>query len=101
MLHNERFGALIVSCLVTLGRKAPRSAWVAAARTFSFTAAVRMVDRVHRDASVGGADAQPAVASGLADRDIFVIRVGKLPDGSFAARMQEPDLAAGHLDLAV
>src|SRR3979490_930841 len=43
------------------------------------------VARVHRDAAVMGLAAEPAVATGLADRDVHVIRVRDRADGGGAA----------------
>src|ERR1700730_8163236 len=46
---------------------APRGHRMTAAGGAAFAAAVRMIDRVHRDAAVVGLAAEPAIATGLAD----------------------------------
>ena len=46
-----------------------------AARGTAFAAAMRMVDRVHGDAANARQLAEPAIAAGLADRDVRVVRV--------------------------
>src|SRR6185503_6803897 len=71
------------------------------AGALAFTTAVRMVDRVHGNTAVGRADAEPAVASCLADRDVLVVGVGQLADRGAAAGVKKADFAAGHLHLAV
>src|ERR1700748_2234682 len=48
---------------------------VAAARGAPFAAAMGVIDRVHGHAAVMRAAAQPALAPGLADRDVHVIGV--------------------------
>jgi hypothetical protein len=51
---------------------------------FAFAAAVRVIDRIHRNAAIVRALAQPALAPGLAERNVFVIDVAHLPDGRHA-----------------
>src|SRR5262245_34351846 len=74
-LHDELFRALAISCLVTLCRQAPRRHRVPSARGFSFAAAERMIDRVHRDAAHVRPQPEPAAAPGLTDRHVLVIEV--------------------------
>src|SRR5262249_24172187 len=71
--------------LLALGRLAPRRDRVAAARGAAFAAAMRVIDRVHGDAAIVRAAAQPALAPGLADRDVHVIGVRHAADGGAAA----------------
>src|SRR5712664_4662902 len=59
----------------------------------AFAAAVRMIDRVHRDAAVMRLAAEPAIATGLADRNIHVIRVRHRSDGPGAAAVNQALLA--------
>src|SRR5258706_8240825 len=59
----------------------------------AFAAAVRMVDRVHGDAAVVRLAAEPAIATGLADRDIHVIGDGHRADGAGAAAVNQALLA--------
>src|SRR5882757_5307162 len=71
---------------------------MAAAGGAAFAAAVRMVDRVHGDAAVVRLAAEPAIATGLADRDIHVIRVGNRADGAGAAAVNQALLARVQTD---
>src|ERR1700710_13196 len=64
----------------------------------AFTAAVRMVDRVHGDAAVVRLAAEPAIATGLADRDIHVVRIGDRADGGGAAAVNQALLAGIEAD---
>src|SRR6202166_2565117 len=64
----------------------------------AFAATVRMVDRVHGDAAVVRLAAQPAIATGLADRDIHVIRIGHRADGPGAAAVNQALLAGVQAD---
>src|SRR5512135_268031 len=79
-LDDERVGTLVVAGLLALGLPAPRRRGVAAARRLAFAAAHRVVDGVHRDAPVVRLPAEPAVAAGLADRDVLVLDVADLAD---------------------
>src|SRR5882762_6587610 len=87
--ENESVGRLVRPRLLALGRLAPWGHRMTAARGAAFAAAVRMVDRVHGDAAVMRLAAEPAVAAGLADRDIHVIRVGHRTDGPGAAAVNQ------------
>src|SRR5207248_2247256 len=76
--------ALVVARLVSAGRLSPGRDRMASTRSFAFTTAVRMVDRVHHYAAVGRADAQPARASSFADADVLVVQIAHLTDGRHA-----------------
>src|SRR5690348_14183346 len=65
--NDELVGRLVVTGAGTLGRLAPRSDRVTAARSPAFTTAVRVVDRVLGDAAGQGALAEPAVAPCLGE----------------------------------
>src|SRR3984885_8857637 len=96
--ENESVGRFVRTGLLALGRLAPRGHRVAAARGTAFAAAVRMVDRVHDDAAVMRAPAQPARTAGLADRDIHVVRVGHRTDGAAATAVHQALLAGIQTD---
>src|SRR6202011_2685510 len=96
--ENESVGRFVRTGLLALGRLAPRRDRMAAARGAAFAAAVRMVDRVHRDAAVMGLAAEPAVATGLADRDVHVVRVRDRADGARAAAVNQALLAVVQTD---
>src|SRR6202022_293858 len=83
--ENESIGRLVRTGLLALGGLAPRGHRMPAARGAAFAAAVRMVNRVHGDAAVVRLAAEPAVTTGLADRDIHVVRIGHRADGAGAA----------------
>src|SRR5215218_1032367 len=74
--HDEFVGPLVGAGLRALGRLTPRGHRVAPARGTAFAAAMRVVDRVHGDAAIVRALAEPALAAGLAEIDIAVVRVG-------------------------
>src|ERR1700722_19470932 len=69
-----------------------------AARGAAFTTAVRMVDRVHGDAAVVRLTAEPAVTTGLADRDVHMVRIGYRTDGAGAAAVNQALLARVQTD---
>src|SRR4051794_10408358 len=108
---DELVGRLVVTGTGALGRLAPRSDRVTAARGPAFTAAVGVVDRALGDAAGQRALAQPAGAAGLGQRLVGVVRVGHRADGRHAiradvallARVQpdddHPAVAADDLDI--
>src|ERR1700677_4977428 len=75
---DKRVGPLVVACLVAACRLTPRGHRMTAAGGLTFTAAVRVIHRVHGYATVAGTNALPAIASGLADGDILVIGIANL-----------------------
>src|SRR5262245_45610981 len=79
-IHNEFVGALTVARLIAACRLAPRRHRMATARGLAFTAAVRVVHRIHRHTAVVRTLAHPALAAGLADRDVLVVEVADLAD---------------------
>src|SRR5579872_640829 len=87
--RDELCGALVTARLVALGRLAPRRHRMATAGGATFAAAERMVDRVHGDTAHRRHAALPAIAPGLADIDVAVIRVGYRTDGSKAALVDQ------------
>src|SRR5215207_11444168 len=91
--QDELVGPLVGARLGPFGRLAPRGHRMAPARGAAFAAAVRVVDRVHGDAAVVRALAEPAVAAGLADRNVHVVRVGDSADRGVALPVHEPLLA--------
>ena len=50
---------------------------------------MRMVDRVHGDAAVMRLASEPAVTTGLADRNVHVVRVGDCADSAGAAAVNQ------------
>src|SRR5271154_355105 len=91
---NDEFGGLLVGPgLLALGGLAPRGDRMAAARAAAFAAAERVIDRVHGDAAIVRHAPEPALAPGLADRDVHVIGIGHRADGRHAAAMDQALLA--------
>src|SRR5438309_10782970 len=70
-------------------------------RSLAFTAAERMVDRIHGDAADVRPLAEPAAPARLADRHVLVIEVADLPDRRVALDEDLPDLARRQLDRRV
>src|SRR5687767_2351390 len=96
-LHDESIGVLAAAGLVSLRRLTPRRHRMTAARRLAFTAAERVIHRVHRHAAHVWTLAQPAAATGLADRHVLVIDVADLADRRQAVLIDLADLARRHL----
>src|ERR1700756_2762746 len=60
-LDDHRRRALVATRAIALRRRTPRAHRIAARGRTAFTAAVRVVDRVHRDTTHRRTDAAPAV----------------------------------------
>src|ERR1700751_3556895 len=71
---------------------APRGDRVAAGRVVGLAAAVRVVDRVHRDAAALRALALVPAATGLADLHVLVLGVGQHADRAAALGADHPHL---------
>src|SRR5262249_15652792 len=87
--QDELGGGLVAAGLLALGGEAPRRHRMTAAGGATLPAAMRMVDRVHRDAAVVRTAAHPAFAAGLADRNIHIVRVRYRADGGHAAAVDQ------------
>src|SRR5262249_242195 len=75
---------------------APRADRVAAAGALTLAAAVRVVDRVHRDAADDRPPPFPAHAAGFAPVDVGLLGVAHLSNGCPAAHIDATNLAPGH-----
>src|SRR6266498_4717162 len=73
--HDERIAQLATAGLETLGDLAPRRARVTAAGSLALATTHRVVHGIHRHASHRRRPAQPAVAAGLAQRNVLVVDV--------------------------
>src|SRR5204863_4812228 len=71
VLQNHSLRALVASRLVTARRYAPGRYRITTTGCFSFATTMRMVDRIHRHAAHVRANALPARATGLTERNIF------------------------------
>src|SRR5882757_6684344 len=87
--ENESVGRLVRPRLLALGRLAPWRHRMTAARGAAFAAAMGMVDRVHGDAAVVRLAAEPTVATGLANRNVHMVRVRHRADGAGAAAVNQ------------
>src|SRR5881275_257831 len=99
--HDHLRGALVLARLVAARRLPPGRHGVTTTRSLALAAAVRVVNRVHRDAADVGPDAVPARAPGLAVRDVLVLDVADLADGRVADDGDAPNLARRHAHLRV
>src|SRR6516162_10350105 len=84
---DELGGGFVLPGLLALGGKSPGRDRMAATRSASLAASVRMVDRIHRHAAIVRHAPHPALAAGLADRNVHVVWVRHRPDGRHAAAM--------------
>src|ERR1700722_2977584 len=100
-VDDEHIGPLVVAGLISAGRLAPWGYRVTSARGLTFTTTVRVIDRVHRNTAVRRTNALPAVASGLTDRDILVVRVANLANRRHALDEHLAGLARGQLQKSV
>src|SRR5437588_5891472 len=91
--HDEFLRRLVVAGLLALGGEAPRRDRMPAARGTALAAAVRVIDRVHRNAAVVRHTSHPALATRLADRDVHMIGVRDRADGRHAAAEHQALLA--------
>src|SRR4051812_6173771 len=87
--NDELGGGFVLAGLLALGGEAPRRHRMAPARGAALAAAMRMVDRVHRHAAVVRHAPLPALASGLADRDVHVVGIRHRADRRHAAAMYQ------------
>src|SRR5581483_24576 len=71
---------------------------VTAARGAALAAAMRVIDRIHGDTAIMRPAAKPALAAGLADRDVHVIRIRHRADGRGAAAVNQALLAGVQAD---
>src|SRR5687767_13158073 len=89
--HNHFLSALVVTRLVAASRLPPGRYWIAAARSFSFTAAMRVIDRIHRDAAYVRSNSLPASATGFAERNVLVLDVADLSDSRATLNRHAPN----------
>src|SRR5690606_1767694 len=97
--QNKLVGLFVGPRLLALGRLAPRTDRMTAARGTPFATAMRMVDRVHGHAAVMRALALPYRAAGLAEIDVAMVRIGhgadrchaKTADDALLTRIEAQD----------
>src|SRR5713101_150434 len=96
--HDVAIGRLVVASLLALGRLAPWGHRMATARGAAFAAAMRVIDRVHRDAAHRGTVAKPTIAARLADDDVLLVRVRDRADRGAAIGAHHAHLARGEAE---
>src|SRR5215218_1097428 len=99
--HDHDLRALVVAGPVNLGQIAPRVDRMTAFAGLAFTAAVRVVHRVHHHTANGRADSHVALDAGLAQLAQAVLFVGDFADGGAALDVDLADLTGAHADLGV
>src|SRR6267378_4397183 len=100
-LNDHAACAFVLAGLVALGQHPPGAYGILPCRGLPLTAAMRVVDRIHRDAAHGGPHAAPADAPGLADRFEAVLLVADLADRRAAIDVHLTDLARTQPQLRV
>src|SRR6185312_16364218 len=98
---DELVRRLVGAGLAALGGLAPGGDRVTAAGGLALAAAMRVVDRVHGDATDVRAAAHVADAAGLAEHLVHVVRVGHGADRGHAAVEHHAQLARPQADLGV
>src|SRR5437762_3116006 len=96
--HDHHIGALVATRLVALGRRAPRRNRVTAAVR---AAAMRMIDRVHRDAAHRRSNAAPTLRTGLTYRAQAVLFIADFADRRATVDMHLADLARAQPQLRI
>src|SRR5215468_4089477 len=87
---NHLLRPLVVTRLVAACRLTPRSHRIAATGSLSFTTTVRVIHRVHRNAAHVRANSAPAIATGLAERNVFMLDVTNLTNRRAALNRHAP-----------
>src|SRR4051794_114802 len=94
VLVRRLLGRTSTSFLLT-----PGADRVATTGGLALTTTVRVVNRVHRHTANGRADAQPALAAGLAPVDVALLGVADLADRGAAALVDQADLTGRHAEV--
>src|SRR2546425_8057322 len=100
-LDDHAACAFVLAGLVALGQPPPGAYGILPCRGLSLAAAMRVVDRIHRDAAHGGPHAAPADAPGLADRFEAVLLVADLADRRAAIDVHFANLPGTQAHLGV
>src|ERR1700712_3092982 len=98
---DHRLRALVVPRAIALGHRVPRRHRHLAFAGAAFAAAVRVIDRVHRDTTNRRADTLPALRTGLAVLAQVVFFVGGLADGGAAVDVDLADFTRTQPKLGV
>src|SRR5712692_4358845 len=100
-LHDKLVRLLVIARLIAPRRLAPRGHGMASSGGLALATAQRMIDRIHRHAAHGRANAHPALAARLADRDVLVVEIPDLPDRCHAVDVDHPDFTRRQPNLRV
>src|SRR6266568_3042070 len=100
-LDDHAACALVLAGLVALRQHPPGAYGMLPCRGLPLSAAMRVVDWIHRNAAHGGPHSAPAHAPGLADRFQAVLLVADLADGGAAVDVHLTDLARTQPQLRV
>src|SRR5262245_4638499 len=95
---DHAIGSLVVPGLEATRGLTPGGDRMAAARGATLAAAVRVIDRVHRDAAVVRLAAQMPGTPRLAERYVLVIEVAHLADRGLALYLHAPDFTRRELE---
>src|SRR6266850_3305236 len=99
-LHNELVGSFVVSGFVPQCRLTPGSHRMIPLHT-AFASAVRMIDRIHYHATHGWANSHVARASGLSNRNVFMVQVAHLTDRRYAVDVYQPNFTRRKFHMGV
>src|SRR5215469_7349937 len=97
--HARR--ALVAAGAIALRRRAPRAHRIATCSRLAFTTTVRVIDRVHCNATHRRADAAPAVRASLTDLTEAVLFVADFTDRCAAFNVHAADFARTQTNLRV
>src|SRR5512137_813734 len=100
-LHDHRVSPLVVARAIALGERSPRADRVALGASATLATAVRVIDRVHRNAAHRRTHAAPAHRARLADLAQVVLLVADFADGGAAIDQNAADLAGTQPELRV
>src|ERR1700754_4741994 len=97
--HARR--ALVAAGAITLSRRAPRAHRIATCSRLAFTTTVRVIDRVHCNATHRRADTAPAVRASLTDLTEAVLFVANFTNRRAAFNVNAADFTRAQADLCV
>src|SRR6185437_6195593 len=80
IFQNHPLRSLVASRLIAAGWYTPGRHRITTTGSFSFTATMRVIDRIHGHAAHVWANALPTGASGLTKRNVLVLDVANLPN---------------------
>src|SRR5207248_8907043 len=92
---------LVIARLVPTCRLSPGSHWMTPAGSFALAATVRVVDGIHRNASIYRTPSEPASTSRFADGNVLVIGITHLTHSRHAIDQHLAGLARRQLDQRV